>query len=76
MLRFHFKGPLTYLPVPAPLIAEVAVFVMVSKFAPVVIRRPDVKVSIPETDTAPLKDTPALLLTVKLLAPVTPLPVT
>ena len=76
LLKFHLNGPLTYLPAPAPLMAEVDVLEIVNKLDEVVVKRPLVNVNEPETETAPLKETPALLLMVRLLAPEIPSPVT
>ena len=76
MLRFHLRGPLTKAEEPPPETAPTAVFVMVNKLVEVVTSWPDVNVSVPDKEIGPLKVTPALLLIVKLFAPVMPLPVT
>ena len=60
----------------APDIAPVAELAMVNLLVVVVVNTPLVSVRVPETEVAALKLTPALLLIVKLLAPVKPAPVT
>lgn len=66
LLKFHLNGPLTYLPAPAPLIAEVDVLEIVNVF-PLGVKIPFVKVNVPPTVLAALNVTPLVLFMVKLL---------
>ena len=63
------NGPLIYEVADAPVILPTAVFVIVNKFVVVVARIPDVSVRIPVlvSDTGAFKETPLVLLIVKLL---------
>ena len=72
----HFNGPLTNAEADPPAMAVVEVLETVNRLVVVVVRFPLVSVSVPDTVVAPVNVTPVLLLMVRLLAPVNPLPVT